>query len=123
MYYRGAAAAIVVYDVTNPDSFERAKNWVKELQRQGSPNCIIALAGNKVDLTAKRKVSPEEAQTYADESGIFFKETSAKTAFNVKEIFEEIARKLPRTVEPVRNTGLPVGQQASQQAPKRSACC
>merc|ERR1719261_2315166 len=47
MYYRGAAAAIVVYDITNPDSFTGAKSWVKELQRRGDPNVVIAMAGNK----------------------------------------------------------------------------
>merc|ERR1712226_1132332 len=55
MYYRGAAAAIVVYDITNPDTFQRGKQWVKELQRQGNPNIVIALAGNKSDLSSKRK--------------------------------------------------------------------
>ena len=45
MYYRGAQAAIVVYDITSMDSFERAKAWIKELQRQGNPNIVIALAG------------------------------------------------------------------------------
>ena len=59
MYYRGAQAAIVVYDITNADSFTRAKNWVKELQRQGNPNIVIALAGNKVDLDEERKISTE----------------------------------------------------------------
>lgn len=52
MYYRGAAAAIVVYDITSPDSFARAKSWVRELQRQGNPNIVIALAGNKSDLAS-----------------------------------------------------------------------
>ncbi|XP_009081533.1 PREDICTED: ras-related protein Rab-5C-like, partial [Acanthisitta chloris] len=56
MYYRGAQAAIVVYDITNTDTFVRAKNWVKELQRQASPNIVIALAGNKADLATKRAV-------------------------------------------------------------------
>ena len=51
-----AQAAIVVYDVTNSDTFGRAKNWVKELQRQANPNIVIALAGNKADLAAKRQV-------------------------------------------------------------------
>ena len=46
MYYRGAAAAIVVYDITKKDTFDGAKSWVKELQRRGDPNAIIALAGN-----------------------------------------------------------------------------
>ena len=59
MYYRGAQAAIVVYDITNADSFDRAKNWVKELQRQGNPNIVISLAANKVDLESKRAVSAD----------------------------------------------------------------
>ena len=50
MYYRNAQAAIVVYDVTKATSLEKAKTWVKELQRQANPNIIIALAGNKIDL-------------------------------------------------------------------------
>nr|CAD7198808.1 unnamed protein product [Timema douglasi] len=56
MYYRGAQAAIVVYDITNQDTFGRAKSWVKELQRQASPNIVIALSGNKADLANKRMV-------------------------------------------------------------------
>jgi len=47
MYYRGAQAAIVVYDITNADTFERAKSWVKELQRQASPNIVIAGPGSE----------------------------------------------------------------------------
>jgi len=72
MYYRGAAAAVVVYDLTNRQSFVRAKSWVKELQRQGNPNIVIALAGNKLDLQDKRQIDSEEAKAYADENGIFF---------------------------------------------------
>ena len=96
MYYRGAAAAVVVYDITNRDTFQRAKQWVKELQRQGNANIVIALAGNKSDLSSKRKVEPEEAESYASDNGIFFMETSAKTATNVNELFVAIARKLPK---------------------------
>ena len=97
MYYRGAQAAIVVYDITNTDTFSRAKVWVKELQRQAAPNIVIALAGNKADLAAKRQVEVNEAQAYADENGLIFMETSAKTAMNVNDIFMAIARKLPKT--------------------------
>ncbi|XP_044739662.1 ras-related protein Rab-5C [Chrysoperla carnea] len=96
MYYRGAQAAIVVYDITNQDTFGRAKTWVKELQRQASPNIVIALAGNKADLINKRMVEYDEAQQYAEENGLLFMETSAKTAMNVNEIFLAIAKKLPK---------------------------
>lgn len=100
MYYRGAQAAIVVYDITNQDTFTRAKNWVKELQRQARPDIVIALAGNKSDLAGtKRMVEYEEAGAYAEENGLLFLETSAKNANNVNEIFLAIARKLPRDAE------------------------
>jgi len=62
MYYRNAQAAVVVYDVTKATSLEKAKSWVKELQRQANPNIVIALAGNKVDLVqppAPSSGSPE----------------------------------------------------------------
>lgn len=74
------------------DTFGRAKNWVKELQRQASPSIVIALAGNKSDLAAKRMVEFEEAQAYADENGLLFMETSAKTAMNVNDIFLAIGQ-------------------------------
>uniref|UniRef100_U5EW99 small monomeric GTPase n=1 Tax=Corethrella appendiculata TaxID=1370023 RepID=U5EW99_9DIPT len=111
MYYRGAQAAIVVYDIQNADSFARAKTWVKELQRQASPNIVIALAGNKADLSNSRVVDYEEAKQYADENGLLFMETSAKTALNVNDIFLAIAEKLPKNdtagaqqnIRPVQN--------------------
>lgn len=90
MYYRGAAAAIVVYDITNKESFNGAKSWIKELQRRGDPNVVIALAGNKADLHNKRRVEREEAKQYSDENGILFMETSAKHATHVEELFLKI---------------------------------
>lgn len=121
MYYRGAAAAIIVYDITNMDSFARAKKWVQELQRQGNANLVMALAGNKSDLASKRKVELEEGQKYADENGLFFMETSAKNAQNVNEIFYEIARKLPKA-QPVQPAG---GMLLSDRPAERakSTCC
>ena len=97
MYYRGAQAAIVVYDITNKETFQKAQTWIKELQRQASPNIVIALAGNKLDLAGKRVVSYEEAKAYADECSLLFMETSAKTAANVMDIFTSIAKKLPKS--------------------------
>ncbi|KAH8352029.1 hypothetical protein KR084_001377 [Drosophila pseudotakahashii] len=92
MYYRGAQAAIVVYDIQNQDSFQRAKTWVKELHKQASPNIVIALAGNKADLSNIRVVEFDEAKQYAEENGLLFMETSAKTGMNVNDIFLAIGR-------------------------------
>ena len=61
MYYRGAPATIVVYDITSQASFVRAKNWVRELQKQAVERIVIGLAGNKVDLGQLREVEYEEA--------------------------------------------------------------
>lgn len=124
MYYRGAAAAVIVYDITNADSFARAKSWVRELQRQGNPNLVMALAGNKADLADKRMVESAEAQAYADENGLFFMETSAKTSANVNELFYEIARKLPKAAPAPAPATLRLDPQAGREdRKKKSNCC
>ena len=81
MYYRNAQAAIVVYDITKPASFIKARHWVKELHEQANRDITIALVGNKLDLVEDdsaedgetlRKVSVEEGQSLADEEGLLF---------------------------------------------------
>jgi Ras-related protein Rab-5C len=67
MYYRNAQAAVVVYDVTKASSLEKAKSWVKELQRQANPNIVIALAGNKVDLVQPSSASSSSAPSSESE--------------------------------------------------------
>ncbi|CAD7969720.1 unnamed protein product [Amoebophrya sp. A120] len=99
MYYRGAAAAVIVYDVTSRESFDGARSWVQELQGMAAQeSLVIALCGNKVDLVEAnfpRQVEQEVARSYAQEMGILFLETSAKSGKNVKEVFMEIAKRLP----------------------------
>ena len=68
------------------------------MQRQGNPNIVIALAGNKTDLSIKRKVQSEDAQAYVDEAGIMFMETSVKTASNVNELFVAIGARCGRHI-------------------------
>ncbi|CAO3667612.1 unnamed protein product [Umbelopsis ramanniana] len=110
MYYRNAQAAVVVYDVTKAASLDKAKSWVKELQRQANPNIVIALVGNKLDLVQQaeeededaeegtstvRQVPQEEAAAYAQESGLLFFETSARTGDGVDQVFSDIAKSIP----------------------------
>ncbi|EUC56697.1 GTP-binding protein Rab5, partial [Rhizoctonia solani AG-3 Rhs1AP] len=97
MYYRNAHCAVVVYDITQQASLDKAKTWIRELQRQADPSIVIALCGNKSDLAARRQVTQEEAKKYADEEGLMWGETSAKSGEGVQEIFTSIAQKLPLT--------------------------
>ena len=95
MYYRGAKAAIVVYDITSNHSFQKAKLWVQELQ-QSMTEIVISLVGNKMDLESRREVLKEDAEKYADENNLLFGETSAKSDQNIKSIFQTVGKTLPR---------------------------
>lgn len=121
MYYRNAGAAVVVYDVAKAGSFVKARQWVNELKSQGKGTMIIALVGNKVDLinsseeadedadedgdeeTVRRMVSEDEGKQLANDEGLLFFETSAKTGLNVREVFMAIAQKIPDEKKPNAN--------------------
>jgi len=114
MYYRGAGAAIIVYDVTQENSFQSVKSWVKELTMHGPRHIVLAIAGNKCDLEDRREVSTRDSTTYAESMNAIFVETSAKMATNINILFREICKRLyvestsQRHIEPrvhLRSTG------------------
>ncbi|XP_023503232.1 ras-related protein Rab-31 isoform X2 [Equus przewalskii] len=91
MYYRGSAAAVIVYDITKQDSFYTLKKWVKELKEHGPENIVMAIAGNKCDLSDIREVPLKDAKEYAESIGAIVVETSAKNAINIEELFQGIS--------------------------------
>ncbi|OMJ79838.1 hypothetical protein SteCoe_20034 [Stentor coeruleus] len=97
-YYRGAHGVIVVYDVTNRETFNNVKNWMGEISRYASENVNRLLIGNKCDCDTKRAVSTEEGKEFADSLGIPFMETSAKTSSNVEQSFFRMASEIKSRV-------------------------
>ncbi|XP_005176344.1 ras-related protein Rab-21 [Musca domestica] len=92
IYYRGSHGAILVYDITDQDSFQKVKNWVKELKRMLGSEIILTIAGNKIDLEEQRTVQEDDAVAYAESVGAHYFETSAKTNENIDELFMELTR-------------------------------
>ncbi|CAM9711580.1 unnamed protein product [Phaeothamnion confervicola] len=119
MYYRGAGAAIIVYDITNRQSFKTLKDWVGELQQQGPPDIVIAIAGNKRDLEADREVEVSTARAYAEEIGAMFFETSAKDDTNVYNVFVELSKHLPEREPPPAPAKIDLSTSPSSS----SSCC
>jgi Ras-related protein Rab-2A len=93
-YYRGAAGALLVYDITRRDTFQHLSRWLEEAKQHAQPNMVILLIGNKNDLEHKRAVSLEEGRAFADANGLLFMETSAKTAYNVEQAFLKTAEEI-----------------------------
>ncbi|KAK6485247.1 ras-related protein Rab-17-like isoform X1 [Huso huso] len=105
LYYRGANAALVVYDITNRDTFVRAQCWLQELERQYIVGeTVVALVGNKADLSDLRQVELQEAQNLAEKKGLLFMETSAKSGKKVSELFVAIAHRLLQNADDGRTT-------------------
>ena len=90
-YYKGANGIILIYDVTNVQSYENVKNWISQIRDEANPNVVIYLAGNKVDVSEQDKlVKTEDGQKIADEFKLPFYETSAKNGVNINKIFEDL---------------------------------
>jgi len=130
-YYRGAHGIIVVYDVTDLESFNNVKQWLNEIDRYASENVCKLLVGNKCDLVSKKVVEFDTAKEFADKLSIPFLETSAKAATNVEKAFLTMAAEIknnmvvqntadPKTGTTKKNVQVTGGQDVSQQS---GGCC
>ncbi|CAH2075677.1 unnamed protein product [Thlaspi arvense] len=136
-YYRGAHGIIIVYDVTDQESFNNVKQWLNEIDRYASENVNKLLVGNKCDLTAQKVVSYETAKlskkmiesdirAFADEIGIPFMETSAKNSTNVEQAFMAMAADIKNRMasQPgMNNAKPPTVNIRGQPVNQRSGCC
>jgi Ras-related protein Rab-2A len=136
-YYRGAAGAILVYDITKRESFDRLARWLQEARENGNESMTIMLIGNKCDLEHLRQVSTEEGASFAQENGLLFLETSSKTGHNVEEAFimpsQHIYEQIQSGVYDVfnDNNGIKLGiaqnampkAAAARRKPESSTCC
>lgn len=96
MYYRGAEVVVLVFALSDRQSFEAGERWLQDVRQSGlGPTCTLVLVGNKADLESERQVSTADAEAFAAEQGMMYIETSAKTAQNVKEIMQNVAARLP----------------------------
>jgi len=122
-YYKGANGIILIYDVTSIQTYENVKNWITQIREEASPNVIIYIAGNKIDLEEERKIKTEEGQKLAEELGLPFFETSAKTGVNINESFEDLVEKIDEVYSKLEEkTG---GNKVNKvyQAKTKKGCC
>ena len=131
-YYRCAHGIIIVYDVTDLDSFESVKSWLREIDRHGTKNVNKLLVGNKADLTAKRRVAYEDAKEFADELGLLFLETSARDSTKVEDMFLTVTHEIQQRLqaerernvhEPVRGPKLVVDLFNDRKKNKKTTPC
>ena len=128
-YYRGAHGILLIYDVTDKDSFKNLSNWLIEIEKNASKNVLKVLIGNKSDLEDKRVITINQGKEFADTYGLKFLETSAKKNVNVNEAFETLGRELMQAADDKKitrqkqNKKISVAKVQDLNTEKKGGCC
>lgn len=124
-YYRGSHGIIVVYDITDRESFNDVNRWISELKKIVSDKSVLILVGSKKDLSYKRVISYEEGQKFADSYGISFIEVSSFKNFNIDKIFNQLVndidKRLNFTSRTISNQHIRLNQQKKSKI--NPPCC
>ena len=122
-YYKSANGVLLIYDISNLQTYENVKNWISQIREEANPNVIIYLVGNKIDLPKeKRVVNIEDGEKIAEEFEIKFKEASAKSGTNVNEIFEELVEQIEEKFSKLETPKKKKGNQLYT-GKKKKKCC
>ncbi|XP_072900113.1 ras-related protein Rab-6A isoform X4 [Hemitrygon akajei] len=125
-YIRDSAAAVVVYDITNVNSFQQTTKWIDDVRTERGSDVIIMLVGNKTDLADKRQITTEEGEQRAKDLNVLFIETSAKIGYNVKQLFRRVAAALPgmeSTQDKSREDMIDIKLEKTQEQPVSEGGC
>lgn len=98
-YYRGAHGCLLLYDITDRSTYNNVMNWYNDARNQSGPDMVIVLVGNKSDLQEARDVTFLEASRLAQENGMLFLETSAKTGEGIEEAFVMCSKMILTRIE------------------------
>lgn len=99
IYYRGSQGAMLIYDITDTRSFERIKNWIRELQEVLKNSACLLIVGNKIDMNSTRQIEEKVARDYAESVGAFYMECSAKDNIGINELFEQVSKLMIQKAE------------------------
>jgi small GTP-binding protein len=122
VYFRNAAAALIVFDITNSISFQHLGEWLKSFRNVCADAAIVIIVGNKADLP-DRVIQPEEAKIWAKASDAFYVETSAKTGQGVKILFDQLVTTLTPAVAAARGLTTPRTRPFGENPPQDKTCC